>query len=85
MTLRANKKRKLPVGFGERLNHAIMLSGLSLSEIERRSGVSHGNISHYCAEVMLPSAYNLYELSRVLHVSSDWLLGLSDVMERRII
>lgn len=77
-TNRREKKRKLPIGFGSRLNKSITNSGLSVSEIERLSGVNHSNICDYISEKMLPSAYNLYALCKTLNVSADYLLGLED-------
>lgn len=70
------KKRKVPMGFGKRLNIAITNSGMTLTTIEKMCGVHHSNICDYVQETMLPSAYNLYALCQTLKVSSDWLLGL---------
>lgn len=69
-------KRKVPSGFGKRLEQAVFKSNLSTQDIERMSGVNHSNIYEYIDERMLPSAYNLYALCKTLKVSADYLLGL---------
>ena len=67
-------KRKVLEGFQERLTQAVFNSGLSLSEIERRSGVSHSSLSAYMTRDYSPTAFSLASLCRVLNVSADYLL-----------
>ena len=67
-------RRKAPEGFQERLKKAVYDSGLSLSEIERRSGVSHSSVSAYMSKDYSPTAFSLAKLCLVLNVSADYLL-----------
>lgn len=81
---RREKKRKCPPGFGDRLSALLWERDVNVYQMERETGVHHSNIISYTREEMLPSAYNLWALCNYLHVSSDWLLGLSDTKELTI-
>lgn len=72
------KKKKLPTGFGQRLEDAIIRSGKLYTHIENETGVNHSNIYEYVNETMAPSAFNLYRLCVCLQVSADYLLGLKE-------
>lgn len=76
------RKRKLPLGFGERLASVIYAKDLTFLQIERYTGISHTNIGDYIQENMIPSAYTLYALCTYLNISADWLLGLRKENEK---
>lgn len=66
-----------------RLAYVIVRSGLSRSEIARRSGVSETAISRYVRGERMVSTHALVSLCEVLDVSADWILGLdADTLAR---
>lgn len=74
------EKRKITrlEGFQSRIREAMLNSNLDMREISRRSGISLANLYKYRDEGIQPKAYTLAKLAIVLHVSSDWLLGISE-------
>jgi transcriptional regulator with XRE-family HTH domain len=60
----------------ERLADAIITSGMSLTEIARKVGVSIATIGYYKSKEKLPTVPTLAVLCKVLDISSDELLGL---------
>jgi len=73
------RKRRIPTGFGKRLEQSILDSGLTYIQIEKISNLNHTNIYAYVQETMIPNSYTLYLLCKTLNVSADYLLGLSEV------
>lgn len=63
-------------GFTERLNKAINDSGMDVSVIGRKTGISRGMLYKYQYEMAMPTVGSLAKLSMVLDVSADWLLGI---------
>lgn len=64
-------------GLRDRLEDAIWKSGMDLTEISRKSGISRTLIWSYRFDNKQPSCYSLARLARTLNVSTDWLLGLT--------
>lgn len=64
-------------GFWERINQAVLDSGLSKSEVARRSGISRG-IFYGESDNRMFSAGSLARFCSVTHVSADWILGLKE-------
>ena len=52
--------------------------GLSMPELERKAGL--GEKSIYSWKRSTPKSDNLAKVANVLHVSTDYLLGLTDTM-----
>lgn len=72
-----NRGRRIKLeGFTERLNQAINKSGMDVSVIGRKTGISRGMLYKYQYEMAMPTVGSLAKLSMVLNVSSDWLLGI---------
>ena len=65
-------------GLNMRLKQAVADSNLSMADISRRSGVSRSCIWSYLIAGNNPSVYTLARLAVVLHVSTDWLLGVTE-------
>lgn len=63
-------------GLRDRLEDAIFSSGMDISEISRKSGVSRNLLWAYRFDNKQPSCYSLMRLAKTLNVSTDWLLGL---------
>ena len=59
-----------------RLRKAREETGLTVAEVELAAGLPATNYYPYECGEKLPGALRLAALSRVLHVSSDWILGL---------
>lgn len=62
-----------------RIAEAIKNSGLSQTEIAKRIDVKQPTVGQYLSGRALPSLETLAKLCTVLEVSSDYLLGLSDI------
>jgi transcriptional regulator with XRE-family HTH domain len=73
-------KRLRASQFRDRLVAALHDSGASQSQLARDIGVDRSTISQLLtgAGARLPNAHVVGECARVLGVSADWLLGLSD-------
>lgn len=63
-------------GFGERLDEAIIRSGLEPGQLSKISGVARGTIWKYRCYGVMPSTSNLARLCVALKVSADYLLGI---------
>ena len=70
--------------FQFRLQQAMTTAGLSQSALARAVGVDRSTVSQLLSGIgtRLPNAQVVAECAAVLGVSSDWLLGLSDLPER---
>ena len=69
--------------FYERLKAARINAGLSQSAVGEKFNAPKQYISRWEKGVQEPSLAALYDLADALDVSVDYLLGLSDVQERR--
>ena len=63
-------------GFDRRLKNAIAKSNLSVTDVQRKSGVSRSTIWGYIFDGVNPSIYTLKRLAITLNVSADYLLGI---------
>src|SRR6056297_3865255 len=70
--------------FRSRLTQQLEASGTTRSALARACGVDRSTIAQLLAEgeARMPNAHLAAECARVLAVSLDWLLGLSDFPER---
>lgn len=64
-------------GYGARLTQAREASGLSQEQLAAKLGTYQPQIAGWEAELRPPTARYLVAIARELHVSADWLLGLS--------
>lgn len=62
----------------KRLTEEISNSALSKTEIAAQLGVSPEMITQYCTTKKLPRLDTFAELCKILNVSADYLLGLTD-------
>lgn len=65
--------------FVERLSSILQMKNLTRKELSALSGVSVQCLSDYFTQKKQPSVETLAMLARALNVSTDYLLGLSDV------
>jgi len=61
-----------------RLTEAIRTSGLNITEIATKLGVSISIVAQYCNTKKLPSLDTFARLCKILDVSSDYILGIGD-------
>lgn len=64
--------------FGERLNKLRQDHGLTQQELANLFHISNSTISSYETGTRIPDIVFLEELSKYFHVSTDYLVGLSD-------
>jgi transcriptional regulator with XRE-family HTH domain len=65
--------------FQERLKHARDLRGLSQTQLATNAGLPASSVSHFESGSRKPSFDNLKRLAGALSVTTDYLLGRSDV------
>lgn len=63
-----------PTGFSERLYDTWLKSGLEITELSRKSGVSRTSVYCYIYNGIAPNISALAKLCKVLNVSADYLL-----------
>ena len=63
------------VNIGERLKRLRIENGLTQKQVAEQVGVAVSAISSYESSVRLPSYSVLVKLSKLYHVTSDYLLG----------
>ena len=78
----AKSKEKRLIILGQRLNE--LRGELSQAEFSKRIGITAATIGYYENSERLPDAETLHKICTACNVSSDYLLGLSDVAERDI-
>ena len=62
--------------FGTRLKRLRKEKGLTTTALGKLIGVNHTTISRWENEEMEPSFNNIFSLTKVLNVSSDYLIGI---------
>lgn len=65
--------------FAQRLQAAMYLRNFTGAELAKRSGLTQATISRYINGQRQPSVDRIIRLSKALDVTSDYLLGLSDM------
>ena len=65
---------------GTRLNSALAKKGIKQKELAQQIGVTDNTISYFCSGSRTPNIETLISIARALNVSSDYLLGLSEVI-----
>lgn len=59
----------------DRLNEAMRLRGLNLSELAELSGLNKSSVSRYLTGKMIPRTAAIGKLAQALGVSPSWILG----------
>lgn len=67
------------MNFKERLFELLNENNLWFAELSRKTGISKTRISSYIAGISYPTPQNLVILSDYFNISSDYLLGISDI------
>jgi transcriptional regulator with XRE-family HTH domain len=68
--------------FQERLKHARDLRGLSQTQLATNAALPASSVSHFESGARKPSFDNLKRLAGALSVTTDYLLGRSDVRDQ---
>lgn len=66
--------------FGERLNYIMSIRNISNRTLARQLTVAVSTVSGYRTGRRSPNVDDLARIARILNVSSDYLIGLSDQM-----
>lgn len=64
--------------FKERFNEALKYSTISQTDLAEKISVSKQCVSDYKSGKSVPSVETLYAICKVLDISADYLLGLTD-------
>jgi plasmid maintenance system antidote protein VapI len=67
-------------GFGRRLDYVMFTHGITNKELSKLMNMSPSAISGYRTGRRAPALDDFIRLARILRVSTDYLLGLSDNM-----
>lgn len=65
--------------FSQRLTEAVAMSGKSYKELADKLGINKSTVSMYVHGKALPSLPTFYNISEILDVSTDFLLGKNDL------
>ena len=65
-------------GFDRRLLEAIENKGMTNRQVSLLLGIPYSCMNGYVNRGQLPSCKNLVKLSKLLGVTTDWLLGLEE-------
>ena len=68
--------------FQGRLKRAIKLRGYTQEKLAEKCGITEVTLSRYVRGGREPRAGAIRKIAEILNVSADWLLGLSDEMDR---
>jgi predicted transcriptional regulator len=68
------EKNRVEIGSHGRLNEAIRKSGLTRSEVCRRSGIPYPTMSDYTVGKSKPGFDAICKIIRILNLNSDWFL-----------
>lgn len=69
--------------FADRLNEALGYRKMAAAELARELNVADATISNYKKGIYAPKQRRTEEISRILNVSVDWLLGADVPMSRQ--
>lgn len=65
----------------DRLNEAMRLRGLNLSELAELSGLNKSSVSRYLNGKMVPRTPQISKMATALGVSPTWVLGYNVTMD----
>lgn len=65
----------------DRLNAAMKLRGLNITELAELCGLNKSTVSRYLTGAVIPRSPAIGKMAQALHVSPAWVLGYSVPME----
>ncbi len=66
---------------GQRINAALALNGKRQKDLAKELNVTDNTISYFCSGARVPNTAQIIKIAKYLNVSSDYLLGMSDLTE----
>ena len=78
-TRKSKAKDDVAIKFSERFEKQLHKHGFTQIAFSEKSELSSGAISKYCNGTSMPGFYELRDIAKTLNISSDYLLGISDV------
>lgn len=65
----------------DRLNEAMKLRGMNITELAERSGLNKSTVSRYLSGTCIPRSKAIEQMAIVLTVSPAWVLGYDVTMD----
>lgn len=65
----------------DRLNEALALRGMNISELAVKSGLNKSSVSRYLSGQMIPRSIAIGKMATALGVSPTWVLGYDVTMD----
>lgn len=65
-----------------RINDILAIKGVKQKDLAKQLGVTDNTISYYCSGARTPSVSQIIQISKILDVSSDFLLGISPTVTK---
>lgn len=65
----------------DRLNEALKLRGMNISELAEKSGLNKSSVSRYLSGYMIPRSKAIEKMAIALKVSPAWVLGYDVTMD----
>ena len=62
----------------DRIRYLRDKAGMTQTDLAKRLGISRNAVNSWEMSVSMPSLANVIEMSRIFHVSTDYLLSVSD-------
>lgn len=63
---------------GRRISEALVRADMLQKELAKAIGVTDNTISYFCSGTRTPNIPQIIDIARILEVSTDYLLGISD-------
>ncbi len=66
------------IKIADRIKYAREMNGLTQSELAKQMSITRSGVNAWEMGISIPSTEKIAELSRILNISTDYLLGISD-------
>lgn len=63
---------------GQRINEALAFRNVKQKELAKELGVKDNVVSYWCSGSRVPNVQQIMQISNILNVSADYLIGLSE-------
>lgn len=77
------KTHKVVGGLSEKIREIVLEKDVDITLIAKQMGISRSLFYSYMYYDITPNAVNLMKIAKQFNVSADWLLGLSDIKQRK--
>ena len=68
------------LNIADRIRYLRDKAGMTQTDLAKKLGISRNAVNAWEMSVSIPSLSNVVEMSRIFHVSTDYLLSVSDKM-----